>query len=59
MSQHKTDRAVRFELTEPTGEAVAAWIDSRHLARGSFLFPDRQRQQRHLSTRQYARFIQQ
>ncbi|MBK5967943.1 MULTISPECIES: tyrosine-type recombinase/integrase [Thiorhodovibrio] len=56
--QQKTCRPVRFELTEQTREAVRAWIDAKHLAAGSFLFPSRSRKSQHLSTRQYARIVQ-
>jgi integrase len=49
--QQKTGRPVRFELTEQTREAVRAWIDAKHLAAGSFLFPSRSRKSQHLSTR--------
>jgi integrase len=56
--QQKTGRPVRFELTDQTREAVGAWIGSQHLPSGSFLFPSRNRRDRHLSTRQYARIVQ-
>jgi integrase len=57
--QQKTGRPVRFELTDQTREAVGAWITSQHLLSGSFLFPSWNRRDRHLSTRQYARIVQQ
>jgi integrase len=56
--QQKTGRPVRFQLTDQAREAVGAWITSQHLPSGSFLFPSRKRQDRHLSTRQYARIVQ-
>jgi integrase len=55
--QKKTGCPVRFEVSEQTREAVRAWIDSKHLAAGSFLFPSRSRPSSHLSTRQYARIV--
>lgn len=39
--QGKTDRPVRFELSEQTREAVRVWIEAQHLTAGSFLFPSR------------------
>jgi len=39
--QRKTQRSVQFELTEPTREAVAAWITKAGLKPDQFLFPSR------------------
>jgi integrase len=55
--QRKTGRPVRFELTEPTREAVRDWVASAHLGSGDPLFPGRTRGPSHLSTRQYARIV--
>ena len=55
--QRKTGRPVRFELTEPTREAVRDWVASAHLGSGDLLFPGRTRGPSHLSTRQYARIV--
>lgn len=55
--QQKTQRAVRFELTEQTREAIAAWIAEANLAADDYLFPSRQRASAHLSTRQCARIV--
>jgi len=55
--QRKTQRPVQFELTEPTREAVAAWIAKANLKADSFLFPSRLRSSPHISTRQYARTV--
>ncbi len=57
--QRKTQRPVQFELTEPTREAVAAWIAKAGLKPDQFLFPSRQGSSPHLSTRQYARVVHQ
>ena len=57
--QHKTQRPVQFELTDPTREAVGAWIAKAKLKPDEFLFPSRLRTSLHLSTRQYARVVQQ
>ena len=56
--QHKTQRPVQFELTDPTREAVGAWIAKAKLKPDEFLFPSRLRASVHLSTRQYARVVQ-
>jgi integrase len=57
--QHKTQRPVQFELTDPTRDAVGAWIAKAKLKPDEFLFPSRLRSSVHLSTRQYARVVQQ
>jgi integrase len=56
--QQKTKQSVRFEITEPTREAVAAWIMKAELAPKAFLFPSRLHGSPHLSTRQYARVVE-
>jgi integrase len=55
--QHKTQRPVQFELTEPTREALTAWIAKASLKSDDFLFPSRLHESPHLSTRQYARIV--
>src|SRR5271168_2857387 len=55
--QQKTQRPVQFEITEPTREAVAAWIGHAGLTSEDSLFPSRVRSSVHLSTRQYARIV--
>ncbi|MER2539481.1 MAG: tyrosine-type recombinase/integrase [Azonexus sp.] len=55
--QRKTQRPVQFELTEPTREAVSAWIAKANLKADSFLFPSRLHASLHISTRQYARTV--
>jgi site-specific recombinase XerC len=55
--QQKTQRPVQFEITEPTREAVGAWIGQAHLSPESSLFPSRLHASTHLSTRQYARIV--
>ena len=51
--QQKTQRPVQFEITEPTHDAVGAWISHAEEP----LFPSRIRGSAHLSTRQYARIV--
>src|ERR1700722_18792614 len=55
--QQKTQRPVQFEITEPTREAVGAWIGNAGLTSKDSLFPSRIRRSVHLSTRQYARIV--
>ena len=55
--QQKAHEPVRFELTEPTRMAVAAWLAQAGLSSGSYLFPSRQHASLHLSVRQYARIV--
>jgi integrase len=55
--QQKTERPVQFEITEPTRDAVAAWIAFASLRPEDHIFPSRIHDSRHLSTRQYARIV--
>ncbi len=55
--QRKTQRAVQFEITEHTREAVAAWIAKAKLRSDQVLFPSRMTTSPHISTRQYARLL--
>jgi integrase len=55
--QQKTQRPVQFEITEPTRDAVSAWIKKSALNSEDFLFPNRIRESPQLSTRQYARIV--
>ena len=57
--QQKTGRPVQFELSEQTREAVSTWIAERRLSDGDYLFPSRVHGSPHLSTRQYARIVDQ
>ena len=57
--QQKTRQPVQFEITEQTRQAVDAWIKSAELRALDYLFPSRIRTSPHLSTRQYARIVEQ
>jgi len=57
--QQKTGRPVPFEMTEPTREALAAWLRRRGNRLDDWLFPSRSRQGGHVSTRRYARLVDQ
>jgi integrase len=55
--QQKTGRPVQFEITEQTRNSVAEWLRLADLKSDSFLFPSRIHDSPHLSTRQYARIV--
>ena len=55
--QQKTQRPVQFEITEPTRDALSAWIKVASLRLEDFLFPSRVHKSPHLSTRQYSRIV--
>lgn len=55
--QRKTKRPVRFEITARTRKAIEDWIGSAQLGESDYLFPSRVRRSPHLSTRQYARIV--
>lgn len=57
--QHKTQRPVQFEITEQTRDALAAWIAKAQPTPAQYLFPSRVHASPHLSTRQYARIVDQ
>src|ERR1700693_2949522 len=49
--QQKTQRPVQFEITEPTRDAIGAWIKHTGLIAEDPLFPSRVRKSAHVSTR--------
>jgi integrase len=55
--QQKTGRPVQFEITEQTRKSVTDWIKASELKSEAFLFPSRIHDSLHLSTRQYARIV--
>jgi len=55
--QRKTGRPVRFELTEPTREALDNYLRMTDRKAGEYLFPGSRNRDRPLSTRQYARLV--
>jgi integrase len=57
--QQKTGRPVPFEITEPTRDALVAWLANRGRRPDHWLFPSRSRPGEHISTRQYARIVDQ
>lgn len=55
--QHKTQRPVQFEITQPARDALQAWIKQARLRQDDYLFPSRLHESPHLGTRQYARIL--
>jgi len=55
--QKKTGRPVQFEITQTTRESLKVWLDHHGGALSDFVFPSRLGASAHLSTRQYARLL--
>lgn len=55
--QQKTGRPVQFELLEPARGSLLAWLERRGGSLEDYMFPSRIDHSRHLSTRQYARLV--
>lgn len=55
--QRKTGRPVMFELTPVTREALVDWLAARPKLSSNWLFPSRSRAGEPISTRQYARLV--
>ena len=55
--QQKTGRPVPFEITPPTRDALARWLEVRGEHPCDWLFPSRIHKGEHISTRQYARLV--
>jgi len=55
--QQKTHQTVQFEITEQTREAITNWIEKAGLKSDDYLFKSRFSQSPHISTRQYARIV--
>ena len=55
--QQKTGRPVQFELLEPARASLFAWLEHRGGTLDEFVFPSRTDHERHISTRQYARLV--
>ncbi|MEL6568511.1 MAG: tyrosine-type recombinase/integrase [Pseudomonadota bacterium] len=56
--QKKTGRPVQFEITENTRRSVSALLETDRPCSEDYLFRSRLRGSPHLSTRQYARIVQ-
>ena len=55
--QQKTNQAVQFEITEGTRESISNWISQSGSSGSDYLFPSRIASSPHISTRQYARIV--
>ena len=51
ITQRKTGRPVRFEITEPTRQSLERWIANPEMVGAEFLWPSRFHDSPHLSTR--------
>ena len=56
--QQKTGRPVQFELLEPARGSILAWLERRGGTIDEFAFPSRIDHTDHISTRQYARLVE-
>lgn len=55
--QQKTGKPIQFELVEPARASILAWLECRGGGVEEFAFPSRVDHSGHLSTRQYARLV--
>ena len=55
--QQKTGRPVQFELLGPAQASMLAWLECRGGGLDDFVFPSRVDHANHISTRQYARLV--
>ena len=55
--QQKTGGPVPFELTDPTRDALTAWLKKRGQRSTDWLFPSRSHAGEHITTRQYSRLV--
>lgn len=55
--QQKTGRPVQFEISETARESILTWLEVRGGTLEDFLFPSRIGRCDHVSTRQYARLV--
>ena len=55
--QQKTGRPVQFELLEPARASLLEWLERRRGGLDEFAFPSRTEAARPMSTRQYARLV--
>ena len=55
--QRKTGRPVQFELLEPARASILSWLKCRGGTLDDYAFPSRTDHTAHMSTRQYARLV--
>tara|TARA_R110001606_G_scaffold361098_1_gene514177 strand:- start:406 stop:1038 length:633 start_codon:yes stop_codon:yes gene_type:complete len=57
ITQQKTGRPVQFEIAADARGSLFAWLERRGGSVANYVFPSRVDHTRHLSTRQYARLV--
>ncbi|PHR11648.1 MAG: integrase [Sphingopyxis sp.] len=57
ITQRKTGRPVQFEIAADARNSLFAWLERRGGSIDDYVFPSRGDHARHLSTRQYARLV--
>jgi len=57
ITQSKTQKPVRFEITKGTRKSLAHWMDQPAMVGSEYLWPGRFHERLHISTRQYARLV--
>ena len=55
--QSKTQKPVRFEITEGTRKSLMRWMEEPLMIGSEYLWPGRFHERLHISTRQYARLV--
>ncbi|MCG7522357.1 tyrosine-type recombinase/integrase [Ruegeria sp. Ofav3-42] len=55
--QSKTQKPVRFEITEGTQKSLLRWMEEPLMVGSEYLWPGRFHERLHISTRQYARLV--
>jgi site-specific recombinase XerC len=55
--QCKTQKPVRFEISEGTRASVTKWMEDPLMVGSEFLWPGRFHERLHITTRQYARIV--
>lgn len=55
--QKKTGYPVQFEIMDQSQQSIKDWCDHKCLEQQDWLFPSRKDRNRHISTRQYARLV--
>ncbi|MDP2358157.1 MAG: tyrosine-type recombinase/integrase [Beijerinckiaceae bacterium] len=55
--QQKTGRPVQFEITSDVRASLLTWLERRRGSAEDYAFPSRVDHSRHMSTRQYARLV--
>ena len=57
ITQSKTEKPVRFEITDGTRKSLVRWMNEPAMIGSEFLWPGRFHERLHISTRQYARLV--